>query len=305
MSDGKTITTEKALAMAREAAKANIKAIQKKQMVMHKKYHGSAKNPLYFVWPTPVQALSDPVPRTESTQCMDLKMGKSETAEAFVPQVAVKSAIEKNHGCKYFDRVDAPYLEPDAPKTTENWVSIYKNCFVDPNGSVPIDEATNKVAGLSIPKGINAPPMYAWKRTACAEVKPAAPVVCGIDGCTEPVYQVEDSYSLPDADVDVSVAPVEAAAPALVAKEDPKVRPYFYAWGAADAHQEETSEIASNFRPHQNPEVGPFRFDALHVFRRAVPVLTFGFWCFVPFLCLCAAEAGAVSEGACHQHRPL
>jgi len=254
MSESKKITTEKALAIAREAAKANIKAIQKKQMVMHKKYHGSAKNPLYFVWPAPVE-VSEPVPRTESTQCMDLKMGKSETTEAFVPQEPIRSSIEKNYGCKYFDRVDAPYLEPDATKTTENWVSIYKNCFVDPDGAAPIDEATSKVAGLTIPKGINAPHMFAWKRTGCTEAKKPAPVPCGIDGCQEPSYlrtEISCADDVSCTDTPCDAAPVEATP---VEKEDPKMRPYFYAWGGASAEQDVRSEITEMFPVHNSPEV--------------------------------------------------
>lgn len=261
MSSNKNITTEKALAIAREAAKANIKAIQKKQMVMHKKYHGASKNPLYYVWPVPPTEVSEPVARTESTECMDLKTGKSEASEAYVPQKAPKPSIEKNYGCKYFDRVDAPYLEEDAPKTTENWVSIYKNCFVDPHGSVPIDEATNMVAGLTIPKGINAPPMFAWKRTGCPEAKKPVQTVCGIDGCREPVYVADDS-SLADVSVaDESIAAAVAAhVEAPISTEDPKVRPYFYAWGSADALQQVRSEIDEKFPNHHSSTVCLFAY---------------------------------------------
>ena len=74
-------------------AKVSLAAVKKRQAIMHKKYHGGVKNPMYFVWPEKPVEPTEEIPRSESMQCMCEKTGVTEyDAEYVQPNLRPASA---------------------------------------------------------------------------------------------------------------------------------------------------------------------------------------------------------------------
>ena len=201
----------------RDAANASLAAVRKRQMVMHKKYHGQIRNPSYFVWPSaPVVASTNAVDHPPVCSCE--KIGTTEYQQQFVKLELAERVkpINPNHCEKN--------LNDETNKSAVDWVSVYDSCFVDPRKSQEAPEVATP-AGLSIPRAVTPPHLFAWKRAEC----PNSAVVCAEEPArAAPTPHASQSHP--------------TAAPTA-----PGSNPYFYAWELETDPAGAAARVSSEF----------------------------------------------------------